>query len=48
MRVFLFVLAILSAVPVSAFAGNCNYDDDTASDGSRCGHRSAESRDGGQ
>jgi hypothetical protein len=31
-----------------AFAGNCTYDSDRASDGSRCGKRSSTSRDGGK
>jgi hypothetical protein len=32
----------------AAFAGNCTYDGDRASDGSRCGKRSSTSRDGGK
>jgi hypothetical protein len=31
----------------SAAAGPCQYDSDRASDGSRCGNRSAESQEGG-
>lgn len=42
----LFVLLSLgSATP--SFAGNCQHDNDTAADGSRCGGRSADSRPGG-
>lgn len=36
---------IVTAAP--AFAGNCDYSSDTAADGSRCGGRSAEAREGG-
>ena len=31
-----------------AFAQNCTYDSDRASDGSRCGKRSSQSREGGK
>ncbi len=31
-----------------AFAQSCTYDSDRASDGSRCGKRSSQSRDGGK
>ena len=30
-----------------SLAGNCQHDNDTAADGSRCGGRSADSRPGG-
>lgn len=43
----LFVLLSLGSV-TQAYAGNCQHPDDTASDGSRCGGRSADSRPGGQ
>ncbi|HHT0117114.1 TPA: transmembrane anchored protein [Raoultella ornithinolytica] len=43
----LFVLLSLGS-SAQAFAGNCQHPDDTASDGSRCGGRSADSRPGGQ
>lgn len=33
---------------IEVFAGNCQHDDDTAKDGSRCGGRSADSRPGGR
>jgi hypothetical protein len=36
------VLIILALSP--AHAGNCDYADDRAADGSRCGKRSADSR----
>lgn len=39
----LFVLLSLGSA-TQAFAGNCQHDSDTASDGSRCGGRSADSR----
>jgi hypothetical protein len=31
----------------SSYTGNCEYDNDIASDGTRCGARSAYSREGG-
>lgn len=43
----LFVLLSLGSV-TQAYAGNCQSPDDRASDGSRCGGRSADSRPGGQ
>ncbi|MDN4196824.1 transmembrane anchored protein [Citrobacter freundii] len=43
----LFVLLSLGSA-TQAFAGNCQHDSDTASDGSRCGGRSADSRPGGR
>lgn len=33
--------------PPAQYPGNCRYDGDIAADGSRCGHRSAQSRPGG-
>lgn len=42
----LFVLMSLGAA-TQAIAGNCQHDSDTASDGSRCGGRSSDSRPGG-
>ncbi len=42
----LFILMSLGAT-TQAYAGNCQHDSDTASDGSRCGGRSADSRPGG-
>jgi hypothetical protein len=45
-KVFVAVtLVILSAS--GALAQNCQHDGDRASDGSRCGHRSSDSRSGG-
>ena len=43
----LFVMLSLGSV-TQAYAGNCQSPDDRASDGSRCGGRSADSRPGGQ
>lgn len=40
----MFVTIILST---NVFAGNCQHDWDQASDGSRCGGRSSDSRPGG-
>ena len=40
------VLLTLAAAP--AFAGRCEHDDDRAADGSRCGGRSEDSREGGR
>ncbi|WP_312062271.1 transmembrane anchored protein [Pantoea septica] len=42
----LFVVLSLGSV-TQAFAGNCQHDNDTAADGSRCGGRSSDSRPGG-
>lgn len=39
--------AISVLVSMPSFAGNCQHDNDTAADGSRCGGRSADSRPGG-
>jgi hypothetical protein len=42
------IATALIVIPYNAaFAGPCQYDSDRASDGSRCGGRSAESRPGG-
>ncbi|MEX3020230.1 transmembrane anchored protein [Kluyvera sp. STS39-E] len=43
----LFVLLSLGSA-TQAFAGNCQHSTDTASDGSICGGRSADSRPGGK
>ncbi|EIR8436800.1 transmembrane anchored protein [Escherichia coli] len=42
----LFVLLSLVA-STQSFAGNCQHDNDTAADGSRCSGRSSDSRPGG-
>ncbi|MBZ9310527.1 transmembrane anchored protein [Escherichia coli] len=42
----LFILLSLGTTS-QVFAGNCQHDWDRASDGSRCGGRSADSRPGG-
>lgn len=39
--------AISVLVSMPSFVGNCQHDNDTAADGSRCGGRSADSRPGG-
>jgi hypothetical protein len=41
-----FVLATVGFSPV-AFAGNCDHSWERAADGSRCGGRAADQRDGG-
>lgn len=47
-KVFAVLLVLLSlGTATQAFAGNCQHDNDTAADGSRCGGRSADSRPGG-
>ena len=43
--VILLGIVLLTSMP--SVAGNCRYDSDRASDGSRCGKRSSESRPGG-
>ncbi|GEM_PF-1710274 len=42
------LLAVLMAVSFGAVAGNCNYPDDIAADGSICGGRAASVRPGGE
>jgi hypothetical protein len=48
MKKALFVIAILSMIATSVFAGPCDYSWQTASDGSRCGGRAASVRPGGR
>jgi hypothetical protein len=50
MRYFLAALVamMLAASYNPAFAGNCDHSYDTAKDGSRCGDRAADQRDGGR
>lgn len=43
----IFCLILSMGASVSAFAGNCQHNGDTAADGSRCGNRSADARPGG-
>lgn len=48
-KIFAMLLVTLSlGASVQAFAGSCQHDNDTASDGSRCGARSEDSRPGGK
>ncbi|MGM8435691.1 transmembrane anchored protein [Enterobacter hormaechei] len=48
-KIFAVLLVLLSlGAATQAYAGNCQHSDDTASDGSRCGGRSADSRPGGK
>jgi hypothetical protein len=44
----LVILAAIAAASVSSAFAACQYDSDRASDGSRCGGRSSESRPGGK
>jgi hypothetical protein len=47
-KTFAILLVALSlGASAQAFAGNCQHNGDTASDGSMCGNRSADSRPGG-
>lgn len=47
-KLVLMFIALLSITSSTAsFAGNCQHDWDRASDGSRCGGRSSDSRPGG-
>lgn len=47
-KAFAILLVALSlGASAQAFAGSCQHDGDTASDGSRCGGRSSDSRPGG-
>lgn len=43
----LILLIVLAHLPMHAHAGNCTYRTDRAKDGSYCGERSAEARQGG-
>jgi hypothetical protein len=46
--IYILVLSAMITLAVApAFAGNCEHSDDRASDGSRCGKRSADDREGG-
>lgn len=42
------LLAMLALGSVSQAFASCTHDDDRASDGSRCGKRSSDSRPGGK
>lgn len=48
MKKFILTVAVLLSLATNAYAGNCDNPDDRASDGSRCGDRSATSRPGGR
>jgi hypothetical protein len=50
MRYFMAALVamMLATFSDTAFAGNCDHSYDTAKDGSRCGDRAADQRDGGR
>lgn len=51
MKKAIFVLALIAAVysiPAPAYAGPCDHSWDRASDGSRCGDRAADRREGGR
>lgn len=42
------VAMVLGLALAPAFAGNCDHAEDRASDGSRCGDRAADRREGGR
>lgn len=46
--VFLAIVTSISIMNAPAFAGNCDHSWESASDGSRCGDRAADRRDGGK
>lgn len=46
--VLLTTLVFMTLVSNAAFAGNCDYSWQTASDGSNCGGRAASQRPGGR
>jgi hypothetical protein len=48
LKIVLVSVALAIAAPTVAVAGNCDHSWQTASDGSRCGDRSADSRPGGK
>lgn len=48
MKKLLFVIAIITMIASSVFAGPCDHSWQTASDGSRCGRRAADMRPGGR
>lgn len=43
----LFALMLIIGGSIPSYAGNCQHSWETASDGSSCGDRSADSRPGG-
>ncbi len=47
LKIMALVAITFLSLSSAAFAGNCNYSSDTASDGSRCGGRAADQRPGG-
>lgn len=48
MKKALAALALIVLSTTASLAGNCQHDNDHASDGSRCGGRSSDSRPGGR
>ncbi|MGO4133247.1 hypothetical protein ACEQ6A_01650 [Rhizobium brockwellii] len=42
------IILLSFAIPSIAAAGNCQTSSDRASDGSRCGGRASDQRDGGE
>ncbi|TAT82477.1 transmembrane anchored protein [Rhizobium ruizarguesonis] len=47
MKTVIAIVLLSFAIPSISAAGNCQTSSDRASDGSRCGDRAADQRDGG-
>ncbi|MGV2082100.1 MULTISPECIES: hypothetical protein [unclassified Rhizobium] len=47
MKKLIFTMLLVALAGSSAVAGNCQHHNDTASDGSVCGNRSADDKAGG-
>ncbi|TAX77533.1 transmembrane anchored protein [Rhizobium ruizarguesonis] len=47
MKTIIAIVLLSFAIPSISAAGNCQTSSDRASDGSRCGDRAADQRDGG-
>ncbi|MCJ2076554.1 transmembrane anchored protein [Methylobacterium sp. WL30] len=48
MKKITLAIALTLLTAGTALAQSCQHDSDKASDGSRCGHRSSDSRSGGR
>ncbi len=48
MNKIIVLIALCLTFASLSFAGNCDYPDDRAADGSRCGDRAASERAGGR
>lgn len=46
--IFVFIISAVTLISNISYAGNCNYPNQMAKDGSRCGQRAASVRPGGR